>query len=212
MSPKPESCRGCPLYAKGQGFVPDAVVSDPAYVFIGEAPGKQEVHQHKPFVGAAGFVLRHWLLRAVPQLQVASEQQKISICNTLRCLPPTTAGRAYPTGAERIASEQHCTQYNEFGSAPTVVLFGESAQRRWFSAELEQEDRTDKALGHDLKGVMGRIGRVYQKDGRRWIFAPHPAWILRQPHLVEHGQQALRIAAGVRRIEPVYTTWWETCP
>ncbi len=207
MLTKPDGCLACPLYAKGKGFVPDELVSDPEYILVGEAPGKQEVLQGKPFVGQAGYVLKNWLLRAVPQLQVAYETKKVSLCNTLRCLPPESQGRAYPRGAEKTNAEHACASYNDYGHARTVVLFGESAQRRWFGEELALEDRTDRALGHEVKGVMGRIGRVYEKDGRRWVFAPHPAWILRQPALVEHGQRSLQIAVGVKEVDVEYTTW-----
>ena len=199
---------GCPLYDKGLGFVPDSLVPAPAYVFVGEAPGKNEVEQAKPFVGKAGHVLFNWLLHAVPQLKLKYEQKKISIANTLRCLPPEIQGRAYPRGEEKAQAEDHCRQYNNFGSAHTIVLFGESPQRCWFKTELEAEDATDRQLGHDVKGVMGRVGRVYEKDGRRWVFAPHPAYILRQPALVEAGQAALRIAAQTEQLVNVeYLAW-----
>jgi len=205
---KPAGCATCPLLEKGIGFVPDALVPRPDYVFVGEAPGKQEVDQGKPFVGRAGWVLRSWLIRAVPAIQLALERGKVTIANTLRCLPPEIHGRAYPRGEEKEQAESCCRQYDDFGGAHTIVLFGESSQRYWFKNELAAEDASDKRLGRDVKGVMGRIGREYQKDGRRWIFAPHPAWILRQPALVEHGQQALSIAAGVDKLVDVaYLPW-----
>jgi hypothetical protein len=55
---------------------------------------------------------------------------------------------------------------------------------------------------------MGRIGREMEKDGKRYIFAPHPAFILRQPALVQHGQNSLKIAANVDKMkEPDYVKW-----
>ena len=94
------------------------------------------------------------------------------------------------------------------GESKTIILCGESPQRYFFSEELADEDRVDRQLNHDVKGVMGRIGRVYEKDGKRWVFAPHPAYILRQPALVQHGQQALQIAANTERyVEPDYIPW-----
>lgn len=126
------------------------------------------------------------------------------------CLPPMTQGRPYPKGKDRVEAEAHCAQYREPPTAPVVILCGEVPQRFWFKEELEAEDAADKQLGHDLKGVMGRIGRVYEKDGKRWVFAPHPAYILRQPALVEHGQQALKIAANTEvAVEPTYWPWDE---
>lgn len=212
---KPEGCRGCPLHDKGQGFCPDKVAPRAAYLFIGEAPGKHEIihteqRPAQPFVGKAGFALHQWLIRAVPQLQVAVERGAVTFANTLRCLPPEVQGRPYPKGQEKVDAEAQCRQYDHFTpEIRTVVLFGESPQRVWFKDELEAEDLTDRKLGRDAKGVAGRMGRVYQKAGKTWVFAPHPAWILRQPSLVEHGQACLKIAAGTDTEVAVAYTGWE---
>ena len=130
-------------------------------------------------------------------------------CGLVRnCLPTETQGRAYPRGEEKTLAEAHCRQYDNFGAAHTIVLFGESPQRCWFKEELEAEDATDRQLGHAVKGVMGRVGRVMEKDGKRWVFAPHPAFILRQPALVSHGQQALRIACQSEEVATIsYMDW-----
>lgn len=205
---KPSGCDGCPLRDKGKGFVPDQMAPNAEYIAYGEAPGSNEIADGVPFVGMAGFVLKNWLIRAVPAIQLAAERKKISYMNVLRCLPPEVQGRPYPRGQEKIDAERCCTQYRDMGTAQTVILFGESPQRYFFGAELDADDATDRALGHDLKGVMGRIGRVYEKEGRRWVFAPHPAYILRQPALVQHGQQALNIATGAEHVvEPAYLRW-----
>lgn len=178
-------------------------------MFYGEAPGTHEVDSGTPFKGRAGFVLKQWLIKAVPTFQLAAEKNKISYMNVLRCLPPEVQGRAYPRGQEKIDAEACCTQYRQdFGTAHTIVLCGESPQRYFFGDELDAEDREDRSLGREAKGVMGRVGRLLEKDGRRFVFAPHPAFILRQPALVAHGQEALKIAAGRERIvEPAYMPW-----
>lgn len=209
MLKKPAGCEGCPLKDKGLGFVPDRLAKNPKYIMLGEAPGKNEIEQGKPFVGKAGFVLENWMLRAVPTFQLAKEKDEIQYSNTLRCLPPEVQGRPYPKGEERQLAEAHCRQYDTFPqSVHTVVLFGDSPQRCWFKKELEDEDASDRRLGRDVKGVMGRIGREYEKEGKRWVFAPHPAFILRQPALVQHGQNALGIAAGTEKaVEPNYLKW-----
>lgn len=206
---KPAGCDACPLRHKGQGFVPDKVARKPRILFIGEAPGKNEVIASEPFIGKAGFALKNWLIRAVAHMQLAWDKGEITLGNTLRCLPPEIQGRAYPKGEERLLAEQCCRQYDNFtGEIHTVVLFGDSPQRAWFREELDAEDASDRRLGRDVKGVMGRVGRVYERSGRRWVFAPHPAFILRQPAIVEHGQQALHIASGQERVvEPDYIPW-----
>ena len=209
ISQKPIGCESCSLFTKGKGFVPDTVVDNPEYVFIGEAPGKTEVEQSAAFVGRAGHVLRNWLIWAVPTMRLAYERKKITIANTLRCLPPEIQGRAYPRGEEKDQAEACCRQYDNFGTAQTIVLFGESAQLYWFKDELQAEDISDKRLGHEAKGVLGRVGRTYQKDNRTYVFAPHPAWILRSPSLVEHGQRALAIAANTESVVDVEYMDWE---
>jgi uracil-DNA glycosylase family 4 len=212
MLQKPNSCEGCPLQTKAKGWCPDKPTKRPAkFLFVGEAPGKNEIEAGEPFVGKAGFVLKNWLMRAVPTIQLAEEKGEIMYANTLRCLPPEVQGRPYPKGEEKDLAEAHCRQYNNFPeSIHTVVLFGESPQRAWFGAELDDEDRATKRLGRDLKGVMGRIGREIEKEGRRYIFAPHPAFVLRQPALVQHGQNALKIAANTEQVlEPDYIEWNE---
>ena len=215
LLPKPAGCAECPLRDVGKGFCPDKVAPRAKYLFIGEAPGKNEIIESKerpaqPFVGQAGFVLRDWLLRAVPALKMADERGEITYANTLRCLPPEIQKRAYPKGEDKAVAERVCRQYDHFTEGiETVVLFGESPQRCFFGEELHAEDVTDRKLQHDVKGVSGRMGRVYEQDGKRWVFAPHPAWILRQPSIVEHGQAALRIAANQEKVVHVKYTGWD---
>lgn len=205
---QPPSCEGCPLYKVGLGFVPDLISKDEEYCIFGEAPGSTEVSNGKPFEGQAGFVLKNWLMRAVPPIQIALEKGKVSFRNILHCLPPDNKGRPYPTGETKRGAEGHCKQYHSEIKAHTVILLGEVPQRFFFSPELEAEDATDKRLNHDLKGVMGRIGRVYERDDKRWVFGPHPAFVLRQPALAGHGQQALKIATGVDKTAEVeYVPW-----
>ena len=201
-------CSGCPLVDKGKGFCPDRVAKHTKYVLIGEAPGKNEIAKGEPFIGQAGYVLDNWLLKAVATLQLAKERGQVTYMNTLRCLPPEVQGRAYPKGDERKQAEAHCRQYDpDLTTAETVILFGDSPQRCFFGTELDAEDAMDRQLGHDTRGVMGRVGRTYNRDGKRWVFAPHPAYILRQPALVIHGQEALKIAAGAHFVEPEYLSW-----
>ena len=202
-------CEGCPLQHKGLGFVPDKLAKRQEVICWGEAPGKNEVAKGEPFIGSAGFVLKEWLIKSVTPLRLIAERDGISYCNTLRCLPPEIQGRAYPKGEERLLSEAHCRRYDPQDMPATVILFGEAAQRLHFREELDREDATDRSLGRDTKGVMGRVGRVYERGGTRWIFAPHPAFILRQPMLVTHGVEALKIAVSATYVEPQTVPWQE---
>lgn len=210
MTQKPKTCEGCVLHSTGKGFVLDEVVPNPEYAIVGDAPSKAEVEQGKLLVGSAGFVTKAWIMKAVPTIQVAYEKKRVSVCNILKCLPPEQQGKAYPTGETRAKAEEHCSQYLNMGSPRVVLLCGEAAQRRFFGDELAREDVIDRASGRDVKGVFGRVGRVYEKDGVRYVFAPNPAAILKQPALVGFSQEAFKIAAGVEKVvEPEMRHWRE---
>lgn len=210
MIKKPAGCSGCVLADKGKGYVPDKISKKHKIVFYGEAPGKREIEHGEPFSGDSGFVLRQWLVRAVPDMQIAMEKSEVSLCSTLRCLPPDNGqGKAYPTGEERIQAEAHCRQYDpKLDGVHTVVLFGEAAQRLFFKTELDLEDATSRMLKHDLKGMVGRIGRTYKQKDALYVFAPHPTYVLKQPAFVIHGQRALQIACDTEKIVDVaYVEW-----
>lgn len=212
MKASKQCCSDCPLRDCGaRGFVPDDIPAKAEIIFRGEAPGKTEVETGKPFTGQAGFVLRSWLIRAVPSLQMALEKGKVGFSNNLKCLPPEMNGRSYPTGDLKRAAEAHCAQFTNWpDTVHTVILCGEHPQRYYFGEVLEQEDAVDRSLGRGAKGVLGRVGRVYEKDGKRWVFCLHPAFILRQPALVGQGQEALKIAAGTdKTLEPKIVRWDE---
>jgi len=139
MIQRPDGCQGCPLNTKSvAGFCPDKVSPNPKYLFLGEAPGKNEIVKGEPFIGTAGFVLWNWLVRAVPQLQVALEKNEVTVANTLRCLPPEIQGRPYPRGQEKLDAEAYCRQYDQpMDGVETIVLFGETPQRLLFKEDLE---------------------------------------------------------------------------
>lgn len=188
-------CAGCPLAQSGNGFVPDAIHPGALFEIRGDRPWRQELATGHPFSGQAGFVLKSWGIAAVPPLKLALDRNQVDLSNTLRCLPPNLERDAYPRKtALRIAAETHCRRFAT-SAAPIVILAGEHAQRAEFGPELEAEDTVDRSLGHDIKGVVGRIGRIYERAGRRFVFAPHPSAVLRSPYLVAHLQAALRIAA-----------------
>lgn len=208
MLPKPPECSNCPLFQTSTGFgydrlgdkpvLADTDLSHVKLVVWLEALGNTEVAQGLAIVGDSRFVIEQWGFRAVPELQVMNERGEILYGNTLRCKPRKNGDRAYPIGEERMAAEQVCRQYDRLPN-PTVpvLLCGEIAQRLFFRQELLEEDNADKKQGREIKGMQGRLGRVWQKEGRYFIFGPHPAYIMRQPQFIEHLHQVLRITLDV---------------
>lgn len=75
-------CRRCRLHKTRTHTVPGEGLSDAAIMFIGEAPGRNEDLQGKPFVGRAGAVFDKLLD------SVGLTRGQIYLCNILKCRPP----------------------------------------------------------------------------------------------------------------------------
>ncbi len=77
-----QNCRRCPLYKYRTNPVLGRGNPRARLMLVGEAPGKEEDLQGKPFVGAAGKLLRESLRRA------GILEKEIYIANVLKCRPP----------------------------------------------------------------------------------------------------------------------------
>src|SRR2546426_4926385 len=79
MLPKPDGCKGCPLYGDGQGFVPDEIVPEASVFILGQNPGSDEEREGKPFVGQTGQTMERVYFPLA-----GLERGQVSIGNVLR--------------------------------------------------------------------------------------------------------------------------------
>jgi DNA polymerase len=77
-----ERCRRCPLYRTRTHAVVSDGTPEARLVFVGEAPGREEDLQGKPFVGAAGQLLTK-MIQAI-----GMQREDVYICNVLKDRPP----------------------------------------------------------------------------------------------------------------------------
>jgi len=77
-----QNCQKCSLYKLRRNLVFGAGNPEAELMLIGEAPGREEDLQGKPFVGAAGKLLTEGLSR------VGLSREEIYIANVLKCRPP----------------------------------------------------------------------------------------------------------------------------
>lgn len=75
-------CQRCPLHQTRTLTVPGEGDPDADIMFIGEAPGRNEDRQGKPFVGRAGDIFDRLLT------SVDLTRDQIYLCNILKCRPP----------------------------------------------------------------------------------------------------------------------------
>jgi len=77
-----KKCKNCSLYKTRNNPVIGEGSIDTAVMFIGEAPGRNEDIQGRPFVGKAGKILDQ-LLNSIDL-----ERKDVYIANILKCRPP----------------------------------------------------------------------------------------------------------------------------
>ena len=77
-----ENCSKCPLYKTRTNFVFGTGNEDANIIFVGEAPGRNEDLQGKPFVGEAGQLLNKLLMH------IHLKRSDVYIANILKSRPP----------------------------------------------------------------------------------------------------------------------------
>jgi len=155
---------GCALKATARNTVFSDGVDDAPVLILGEAPGKDEDEQGKPFIGRYGQLLDRML--APIGLDRASN---ILISNTVYWRPP---GNRDPTQGETVACLPFVERLIELVQPKLLILTGKAAAH----TVLRREDGVMKLRGRRL---------FYNREG---LAAPvnamvmlHPAYLLRQP-------------------------------
>ncbi len=151
-------CTRCPLHQDRIQAVPGIGDRAADWIFIGEAPGKDEDEQGEPFVGRAGQLLNAILHAA------GLSRERVYIANTIKCRPPANrnphhdeSDQCYPFLQRQIALLQ----------PKIIVLLGKVAAHRMID--------TDQPLGK----LRGKIYRY--EDQIPMIVTYHPAYLLRSP-------------------------------
>lgn len=132
-----KGCELCRLHEERTHAVPGTGSHDADVMFIGEAPGRQEDEEGKPFVGRAGEVLNE-LLESVDL-----SRKEVYITNVVKCRPPDNRD-------PRKNEKETCWPYLEeqirslepeiivtLGNHATEALTGESGMKEVHGERLE---------------------------------------------------------------------------
>jgi len=161
-------CRRCRLHESRTRPVPGEGDPCSRVVFVGEAPGRREDLQGRPFVGAAGRLLNRLLE------ENGMSREEVYITNIVKCRPP---GNRDPRDDEVEACIIYLDEQLAAIKPRLVVMLGRHSARHLLR----------RYLGVRADGIMAIRGRVYR--GRApWgetIFFPtlHPAAALYNPKL-----------------------------
>lgn len=119
MLEKPETCKGCPWYGDGTGYVPDRLVAGAKVLILAQNPGEDEERGRKvveyvgqdrvynmvgpqPLIGPTGYALEHTYL---PAARLSPEE--VSYANVLKCRYKHT--NVLPSGETLHHAVSQCT-------------------------------------------------------------------------------------------------------
>ncbi|RLI79440.1 uracil-DNA glycosylase [Archaeoglobales archaeon] len=162
-------CKKCELWRSKTNYVPGEGSEKADVVFIGEAPGREEDLQGKPFVGNAGKLLTEMIEK------IGLSRKDVFIGNVLKCRPPNNRD---PLPEEIEACSPYLIRQLEVIEPEIIVCLGR------FSASFIFE-----LFGLEFTSISRVKGRVFKV--KAWgkdvsiIALYHPAAILYRPQLRE---------------------------
>lgn len=127
LSRKIENCKKCILYKTRNNVVIYSGKIGAPIMFIGEAPGKEEDLEGKPFVGRAGKTLN----QKIDSLNISG---KYIIVNVLKCKP---IGNVYKKEYEK-ACVPYLFKQIELSKPKLIVTLGRNAWKLFSSMPLAQ--------------------------------------------------------------------------
>jgi uracil-DNA glycosylase len=144
------SCTNCELCHTRKNAVPGEGSASARVVFVGEAPGRFEDVQGKPFVGPAGKILEAALLNA------KISRSQVFITNIVKCRPP---GNRRPKRDEIIMCNDYLNKQISVINPKIVCILGATA----YSSLLGGKEIT-----------LNR-GKLLNINGRDYFLTIHPA-------------------------------------
>lgn len=150
------TCDRCDLHNHCRTPVPFNGPAEPRFLVVGEAPGRMEDYEGKPFVGPAGTLMRKTLRR------VGLNPSDAVFMNVVCCWPHGT-----PEPEHLTACAIHLKDQLAAFSTRHVLLCGTTALRAILPSA-------------DLKFTMGRTFELYDK---LFFTVWHPSYINRTFHL-----------------------------
>ncbi|MCD6369376.1 MAG: uracil-DNA glycosylase [Thermoproteales archaeon] len=161
-------CKKCPLWRNRKNAVPGEGNPDTVVMFIGEAPGRFEDLEGRPFVGAAGKLLTE-LLR-----NIGLTREEVYITNVVKCRPP---GNRDPARDEIDKCSPYLDRQIEVIKPKVIVTLGRHST-------LYLLGKTGRKHGKGILSLRGRLYTIHINRNPVTILPTlHPAAALYNPRL-----------------------------
>ncbi|OPY29815.1 MAG: Uracil DNA glycosylase superfamily protein [Methanocella sp. PtaU1.Bin125] len=148
------ACPRCTLALSRTNVVVGDGPADAKVMLIGEAPGRNEDRQGKPFVGSAGKILNSFLEKG------NVDRSTVYITNVVKCRPP---GNRVPKREEIEACSVYLRKQLEIIAPEIIVLLGKTAAESYLGRKVSM------ATEH---------GKPFEHEGRTVIITYHPASVI----------------------------------
>lgn len=167
-----QACRRCTF--SDPAILPIVSSSrEPLAMLVGQAPGKTEVVDRRPFAGRAGKTLFRWLASVGIDESVA--RRRIYISAITRCFPgPSPSGRGdrVPSPIEMSNCSSWLEHEIELIKPPVIILVGRLAIQRFLG-----ESPLDRYVGLVHPIVSGKTSSVaiplpHPSGASSWIHGP----------------------------------------
>jgi len=150
-----ERCQKCGLSQTRTRVVPGEGDPNAQLMFIGEAPGRDEDAQGRPFVGRAGQLLTKIIE------SIGLKRKDVFIANILKCRPP---GNRNPLPTEVVKCSPYLLEQIKFIKPKVICALGKSAAQTLLNTEM----------------AISRLrGEFHDYHGIKLMPTYHPAYLLR---------------------------------
>jgi len=169
------ACEQCELHCARTNTVPGGGNPRADWLFVGEAPGRDEDAQGEPFVGRAGKLLDMMIAA------LGMKRDTVFVANVLKCRPPDNRD---PLPGEIEMCEAYLHRQLALIQPKVIVALGRVSAQALL--------KTGDALG-TLRGAAHRYGPA----GIPLVVTYHPAYLLRSPEQKSKAWDDLWLAKGI---------------
>ncbi|MDD9823422.1 MAG: uracil-DNA glycosylase [Gammaproteobacteria bacterium] len=169
------ACEQCELHRARNNTVPGGGNPRADWLFVGEAPGRDEDAQGEPFVGRAGKLLDMMIAA------LGMKRDTVFVANVLKCRPPDNRD---PLPGEIEMCEAYLHRQLALIQPKVIVALGRVSAQALL--------KTGDALG-TLRGAAHRYGPA----GIPLVVTYHPAYLLRSPEQKSKAWDDLWLAKGI---------------
>ncbi len=146
------NCTRCDLHKTRNKAVPGEGPPDAKVMFIGEAPGRNEDQQGRPFVGAAGKLLDELLAKA------GLKREEVFIGNILKCRPPQNRD---PEDKEIETCSPYLEKQIMLIKPKLIVSLGRFAARVMLGRQISMRETHGKMVDCSYGGWKGKLFIAY---------------------------------------------------